>query len=450
MLVRFVVSNYLSFGEETEFNMLTGSVRRKKEHIYQFGDVELLKTAAIYGPNGAGKSNLVRAISLLQECVIDKDDDGIDAYLFPHFRLKDINNQKPIQFEIEFIKNKKMYSYGLSVFHNEIVEEFLYETGKNTELIFERELKKGETKIKFNDKMLQTPEDELRRKLYEEELLPKTKPLLRMMANARRQFKDITNAYLWFKTNLTTIYPTSKFVGLASRYHFNENFRKFINDVINTFNTGITSLKLDSIPIDRYFGEDDREQLDKVKDLMQNDNTKFVTLTEDFDNSTATVVWEQDNLVVKKIYAEHEDGSKNIFKFDIDEESDGTQRILDFTPAFFDIITMEKTFVIDEIDQSIHPHLLKKLVAKFINDNDTKGQLIFTTHDSNLLDQNIFRQDEIWFTEKKKTGETTMYPLSDFKIRHDLDIEKGYLKGRFGAIPFLGNLDDLNWHKYAS
>ena len=86
----------------------------------------------------------------------------------------------------------------------------------------------------------------------------------------------------------------------------------------------------------------------------------------------------------------------------------------------------------------------------FINDNNTKGQLIFTTHDSNLLDQNIFRQDEIWFTEKKKTGETTMYPLSDFKIRHDLDIEKGYLKGRFGAIPFLGNLDNLNWHEYAS
>jgi len=93
--------------------------------------------------------------------------------------------------------------------------------------------------------------------------------------------------------------------------------------------------------------------------------------------------------------------------------------------------------------------LLKQLIGKFTRNNKTKGQLIFTTHESNLLDQNIFRQDEIWFTEKKSTGETALYPLSDFSIRFDLDIQKGYLQGRFGAIPFLGNLQDLNWDIYA-
>ena len=98
----------------------------------------------------------------------------------------------------------------------------------------------------------------------------------------------------------------------------------------------------------------------------------------------------------------------------------------------------------------VHVNLLKELIAKFSRDNNTKGQLIFTTHESNLLDQDILRQDEIWFAEKNATGETGFYPLSDYDIRSDLDIRKGYLNGRFGAIPFLANLHDLNWDKYGT
>jgi AAA15 family ATPase/GTPase len=105
--------------------------------------------------------------------------------------------------------------------------------------------------------------------------------------------------------------------------------------------------------------------------------------------------------------------------------------------------------VIDEIDQSIHPSLLKSLIRKIMNEERMNGQLIFTTHESNLLDLDIFRQDEIWFAEKKSTGETSLYSMSDFKPRYDLDVRKGYLNGRFSAIPFLGNLMDLKWEQYA-
>lgn len=105
--------------------------------------------------------------------------------------------------------------------------------------------------------------------------------------------------------------------------------------------------------------------------------------------------------------------------------------------------------MIDEIDQSIHPTLLKEFVAQ-IQDNPNKvGQLIFTTHESNLLDLDLFRQDEIWFAEKNKEGATHLYPLSEYNVRPDLDIRKGYLSGRFGAIPFLGDLRKLRLEEYA-
>jgi len=122
--------------------------------------------------------------------------------------------------------------------------------------------------------------------------------------------------------------------------------------------------------------------------------------------------------------------------------------LLDFVSHFYDIIFEGKTIIIDEIEKSLHPLIIKELIRKFSHEKNTNGQLIFTTHESNLLDQDIFRQDEIWFAEKDKDGCTDLYSLSDYKEHNTIDIRKGYLMGRYGAIPFLGNLKDLNWHAY--
>ncbi len=449
MLVRFVVSNYLSFGEETEFNMLTGSVRRKKEHIYQFGDIELLKTAAIYGPNGAGKSNLIKAISLLKNCV--QKGYVINGVQFDSFRLNPENKKKPTKLEIEFVSKGNVYAYSINIHNDEIIEEWLYKIkNQKEELVFERQLVKGKTKIKFNENLLQTEEDKLRVKLYEEEFLLGSRTLLGMMSETKRQFEDIQNAFLWFRENLIIIFPNSEAKGLAARYYSNDKYKKFVDNVFETIDTGVKKIEFEDIELDQYFGLDDKGKADRIRRNFEVQSLKYLPIDEKNKNQIAVAVEEKGKIIVKKLITSHYNENNEKFKFEIKEESDGTKRILDFSASLEYIIRTASTFLIDEIDQSIHPHLLKKLVAKFVNDNNTKGQLIFTTHDSNLLDQNIFRQDEIWFTEKKKTGETTMYPLSDYKIRYDLDIEKGYLKGRFGAIPFLGNLDDLNWHEYAS
>ncbi|MCC6723978.1 MAG: ATP/GTP-binding protein [Saprospiraceae bacterium] len=449
MLVRFVVSNYLSFGEETEFNMLTGAPRRFKEHVYQYGDLELLKTAAIYGPNGAGKSNLVKAIALLKDIVTGEE--GVDQYSFEPFRLKTGMDKEPTHLEAEFISEDIVYNYGLEILNHKIKEEWLYRTGKvKDELVFKRTTQDGITKIEANKHLLENEEGRLRFKLYEEELLPDTKPLLGMLAGAKRVFDDVKKSYSWFDEKLMILDPSTMADGLSLQYHTTPVFKNFVDTLLPSLKTGITKLDMVSVEIDRYFGEDDWEQSEDIKRTLRNGKAEYGVVKDKNSDHAAIAVKEGDKIVVKRLITTHEDQEGKIYSFEIKEESDGTQRVLDFVPALFDIINNNETLIIDEINQSIHPYLLKELVAKFVNDPNTLGQLIFTTHESNLLDQEIFRQDEIWFAEKKPSGETAFYPLSDFDIRYDLDIRKGYLNGRFGAIPFLGNFKDLKWDKYGA
>jgi hypothetical protein len=148
--------------------------------------------------------------------------------------------------------------------------------------------------------------------------------------------------------------------------------------------------------------------------------------------------------MVHKIITQHKGKEEKAVPFEMNEESDGTLRLFDLLPAVELLIHEEAVVFIDEIGRSLHPTLIKEFLQLYLG-RRTKGQLIFTTHESNLLDLKLFRQDEIWFVEKDKAGSSRTYPLSEFKPRYDLDIRKGYLNGRFGAIPFLSNLKDLNW-----
>ena len=451
MLIRFVVSNFLSFGEETEFNTFTGSPRRFKEHIYYFNDMELLKTAAIYGPNGAGKSNLVKAIGLLQQIVVKGKWDFLHD-IHP-FRLKSAFLDQPSNFELEFVMGGESYSYGINILKGAIAEEWLYRThfGKKDEVVFTRTAKEGRTAITVHPQYYRTEEDRLRIKLYEEELLKDDQPLITLMAKAKAAFKDIWLAYQWFDRHLLVVFPKTKPQFLLGRMLDQPGFQAFTNELACSLKTGIDKLELRTYDIDEFFGKDDEEYARKIKEELLKDEkgNRFVQLRTAKAGEEILAMLENGRVVVKRLIAQHKNEKSERFDFTLEEESDGTLRLLELIPAFFQAVYFPSTIIIDEIDQSIHPFLLKELVAKFVKDKQTKGQFLFTTHESNLLDQSIFRQDEVWFAEKKPSGETALYPLSDFDIRFDLNIQKGYLNGRFGAIPFLGNLEDLNWDVYA-
>ena len=234
---------------------------------------------------------------------------------------------------------------------------------------------------------------------------------------------------------------------MAERLTQHEEFRQFTSELFGTLQTGVEELQTEEIDLEEFLGENEREQIEKVKDILDAEN-KRLTLRHTSAKEEVIVKMKHGKHVAIRIVPVHVDEAGLKVKFSLQDESDGTRRLLELVPAFFQAMTQGHTVIIDEIGRSIHPALLKALLKKF-SQAPANGQLIFTTHESHLLDQEIFRRDEIWLTEKDKTGQTHLYPLSDFDIRKDLDIRKGYLNGRFGAIPFLGDLAHLNWSRYA-
>jgi len=421
--------------------MLAGSFKTHKHHVYAAGKLDLLKSAAIYGANGAGKSNLIKAIEFLQNIV---EEGGIKKSVNEKkFKLNKANAEKPITLEIEFAVEKKIYSYGVSLNHSAVTEEWLYESGVTTEdkMIFERKLTKtGKQELKFAAKYQKTPKQKLLRELMEERLLKSGELLL---SKSEELKMDAIDSVLDFITKrLIIIYPDSKYQSLIPQLVFSKKFNAFANELLQAFDTGVTELTIESIEMDKYFGSEEAElKAEIIEELEEGDD---IVLNRE--NGSVLITKEEDKYMVKKMLALHMNEEGQDIPFELENESDGTKRLLDFIPAFDGMLQHDVTFIIDEIDQSLHPALLKALVHKIMSDETTLGQLIFTTHESTLLDLDIFRQDEIWFVEKdKKTGASQLYSLSEFKPRYDLDIRKGYLKGRFGAIPFLARLEDLKW-----
>jgi AAA15 family ATPase/GTPase len=425
--------------------MIAGSFKTHKHHVYNAGKVDVLKSAVIYGANGSGKSNLMKAIRFVQETVRDG---GITQPVDDKkFKLNKNNSKKPISFEIEFSLNNKIYSYGISLNHFEITEEWLYESGITVEdkLIFERKLtENGKISIKMADKYIKTQKEKTLIELIEENILQKEKLLLGLTHYLK--IEEIKLVHDWFVTKLIVIFPGTEFQGILPLLLSSPELKQHFDQLLKTFDTGISQLTSASIDFDKY-EIDPKDKMTRKEIESHMKTTPFLINNE----LNSVIIRDNGKLVVKKAISFHKDNEGNNIPFMISEESDGTKRLLDFIPALFNLLQQDYTYLIDEIDRSLHPSLLCAMICKIMADQNTKGQLIFTSHESNLLDLDIFRQDEIWFVEKdNKSGETKMYSLSEFKPRYDLDIRKGYLKGRFGAIPFLAKLHDLNWDNYGA
>lgn len=451
MLIRLVIENLFSFGDRKEFTTIPNSrLKTLNHHKYKINGFDILKTSSIYGANGAGKSNLIKSLHLFQKLVIKEE--------IP-FKLKNTqfkfnsseNKQKQI-FAIEFIQDETPFYYGIELLNNLICTEELYISGlgiKEDKLLYERKTDENEiTTINFLNDFEEDEKSQILKSVLLEEFVKANEPVLKLISNRDNKFlQDIKKAFNWFNETLQVITPYSKPSALAHRIDTDKKLKEYAEELMCSFNIGVTSLSSEKKSIEEFFGEDNSEEIDKWTKRVEESSKKMIAIR--LDRSLEIVIVKEDKKIwIKSLQIEHSGGNNKTAMFDLDEESDGTIRLLDFVPAFQDIVLKKRVYIIDEIERSIHPLLIKELVNKFSFDSKTKGQLIFTTHESNLLDQNIFRQDEIWFTEKDKSGSTDLYSLSDFKEHKTIDIRKGYLNGRYGSIPFLGNLKDLNWHQY--
>jgi uncharacterized protein len=449
MLIRFAINNLLSFKEETEFNLLPSQATRLSPHKYRRNGIEVLKLTALYGANGSGKSNLIRSISLLKKMLLSGE---IPIELNNQkFKLSKSSLNDPTELAIEFFTNNLIYYYSVSVNNGIIIDEYFCSTNKNQEdeLIFHRKYQDNKTAITFSEEFEEDKGNQVLKKVIETDLLKSYQPLFTLLnAISNNAFIGIKYAFEWIAKSLIIIYPFTKPDRLAYLIDAKKGFKAFANELMCSFNTGIANLKVEEKSIEEFLGEDNQTDIEYIKLELNNNPDKIILHRINRENEEIVLVSENGNVIAKRLLFEHKGEKNENVEFKINEESDGTRRLLEYLPAWSDLINVATTFIIDEIERSIHPLIIKELIDKFSKDESTKGQLIFSTHESNLLDQEVFRTDEIWFTEKNILGATKLYSLSDFKEHNTIDIRKGYLNGRYGAIPFIGNLHDLNWHKF--
>lgn len=443
MLIRFQVKNLYSFEEETEFNLLTNDSEHLPHHKKHCNGVDFLRLSAIYGANASGKSNFVRAIGLLQNIV--KKGKIIDEVSDYKFKLSKEALTKPISLAIELLSNSKMYYYTLTFDQKKILNETLVETFKDKEdrIVFERSLTNERQEIPFIESEVKDEKERMFLELLSDKLLSKDELLLTFLTQKYpNEYADIDNVFEWFSDVLIVLNSNFKIRGIAHKFDKHDSIVKFVNTFIPTLSTGIQRIEVQKKEI-----QGDNDDMKHLKDNIKDDQEQLFTNTNPDTGEEITFVMEEnDKIFAKRIFTEHLDKEGHKVFFPFGWESDGTKRLLEYTPLINGVINAEVVFVVDEIERSIHPMMIKELIRKISSDTSAQGQLIFTTHESCLLDQEILRTDEIWFTQKDKGGATHMYSLSDFNISNTANIEDGYLNGRYGGIPFLSNLKELNWH----
>lgn len=443
------MSSTISFLLEQRKNLTCGSqYKNLSHHKYNIKEgFELLKMSSVYGANGAGKSNLIKSLFLLKEMILNEV--LPKSFSEKQFKLSKPDNQFSQILSVEFFQNTQSFYYAIEINNGIIFTEELYESGLGKQadkLIFERKTDKDKkTLLKFSDEFESDKENRVLKKVIEKSLSKANKPILKLLTTLDNPFlADIGTALNWFEETLQIVMPEAKPIALAHQIDIDKTFRQYAEEIMLSFNTGIQGIKSERKKLKA--GED--TELDELLKNIEDSPQKMIGLKNSGKGDEIILVKENEEVLIKQLKLKHIGREGVIAEFDLDEESDGTIRLLDFIPVFNSVVSQNKVFVIDEIERSIHPLLIKALVEKFSQDQQTNGQLIFTTHESSLLDHTIFRADEIWFVEKDKQGCTDIYPLSDFKAPQIMDIRKGYLNGRYGSIPFLANLKDLNWHQY--
>lgn len=435
MILRVILKNFLSFNDEVQFDMFPNMKRTSlSDHISMLnGKLPVLKMAAIYGANGAGKSNLLKGINFLKAMALDKsflDKETFSKYVFA---LKEHAGSEPMELTIEFVtKTGIPYIYSVDIMNTGIVFETLQISGLGSEAnrnIFTRK----EGKIVY----AVTPSEEVGN-IVQGWIEKNPFSSLLTINNDMPVLTDenISIAQKWFEDELTIIGLHSFNPALIGIFKNDKDINQFASDLFKVLGLGIDSVNVETENFEDWMSTHDISSLpvEKLKEMRSGVLSEVV----DFRNTRSISVENGVQKISQMLFRQFgEDGfSKGM---DIQAQSDGTVRLLSLVPALYDAMKSATTVVIDELDHSIHPHLVRELV-RFFSAQNTNGQLIFTTHQTCLLNQDFLRTDEVWMVEKKDGG-SHMYSLNDFKIHNTINIENGYMEGRYGAIPFIGQLN---------
>ncbi|WP_017756548.1 AAA family ATPase [Calidifontibacillus oryziterrae] len=412
MLVEFSVENFKSFREKVTLSMIPVFDRFTKNEIENYFEYShnkfLLKSAVIYGANASGKTNLLMALefmsTLVKKSQLYQKDEKIDI---TPFKLHPQYSELPSKFDVQFIYESIKYAYGFMLNENKIIEEYLYywPHGKQR-VVFER----------FQTNEYRFVKDKSKQNTISE--LTAENTLYFTMA-AKLNYPLVTKPFEWFSRILQcSIESTPLLEKVAIKEVFeNEDLQALSKEILNIADFGIYNIK----PIEIDFDETrfPKNLPKNLKELLSYDLTTF-----------------------HKAYID--ENKEFITAFSLDEESKGTRRFFSLIVQILDVLASGGVLCIDELEGSLHPLLTQFIIDSFHDPSTNKynAQLIFTTHDTNLLNKGLFRRDQIWLTEKYgDTGATDLYSLVELKINKDENFQKGYLMGRYGAIPFISGGD---------
>ena len=387
--------------------------------------------SAIYGANGAGKSNLLQALKFLQTLVKAETIRKTTFYDTPTFKFDSQYIDKPSGLAIEFYHNSNIFYYHIEFTPEEIIFEELLLSKKSKDIeLFTR---KG-TDISINADYVGKGITEQ----FQDALKRLVRPDMLLLSFLGKYYSDesplVADAYQWLIEKLQLVLPDSRHFFVPHLLDTDPAFSELVNTTLPELKTGITKLKVDTklIVEEDVKSESLMKSIKKVKDRPG----EPLSISNQYTGDVANLIFEDGKVYMKTLTAIHKNTDGSEVDISLHEESDGTRRLIEYMPLLYSVIQQDKVYVVDEIERSIHPILIKDIVRKLSESKTAKGQLIFTTHESGLLDQNIFRPDEIWFAQKDTEQATQLYPLSDFNIHKTANIEKGYLDGRYGSIPF--------------
>ncbi|MBK8252273.1 MAG: ATP-binding protein [Polyangiaceae bacterium] len=441
MLLQFSVENFLSFREPTVLSMLAAPGVSHPQHIVVSGPENrgILRCSAIYGANASGKSNLIKALDTGIE-LVRKGTRARDPLPARPHKLDPACMTKPSRFEWEIAVSEKRFSYGFEITQTTVVSEWLYcISGDQEQALFTRE--KGE--IKLGEGLSKTA-----RSTFIEYVAEGTRPNQLFLTEASERNVVELTPVIDSLCACRVVRPDIPFTSTVKLIETNPDLAAEFGLLLASMGTGIEKIEIrrfsEGIGVDLYEKNGSREEAAVLVAEMAKLAASGLWHMEEKDGKTD----------VRVVMAVHRaiDGGEVPFTFY--EESDGTKRLLQLAPALSGVSGEESItlYAIDELERSLHPLLTREFVSRFLAAENTR-QLVFTTHDTNLLDLELLSSDAIWFTEKNPAGATNLYSLAEFKSDQlgalGTQIEKGYLQGRFGAIPFIGDPARLGWKNAA-
>ena len=407
MLLQFSVKNFRSFEKEEVLDLSASKGSELlQSNTFDFSQSKrLLCSAVIYGPNAGGKSNLIKAIYFVQQFILLSSSAFQQEQKIPlqPFRLNAKSQSKPSEFSIDFVCGKTRFTYFLALTEDRVIREELYAYPKNyRQTWFTR---KWNPSSKAYD-WYQGPSFKGEHKAWEQMTRANALYLSTAVQFNSKQLKPI---FLWFKDQLVILLkngPVQEIYfdpDLTFQYLKNPKTAPWIHKFMECADIGIENFQL---------VEEDTPPLKK------------------------TAVKTQHKML---------DSHQKIF-FDLFlDESDGTQRLFSQAGGWLKALREGLVLFVDELDLHLHPNIVRYLIELFHNPKTNKknAQLVFTTHDTSLLDSDLFRRDQIWFIQKDEHQGSRLYSLLDFKPRKGEAIGKGYLQGRYGALPFIGKYEKI-------